>query len=117
MFAGTKVIIKGAVYVIPPISLGQLRNGTLPLLQQHDTLIADGKTFEAMEIRGQVILSALRRNYPEFPESDLFDYLDLQNTGPLWLTILGASGFVPGETQAAVEIAETNGTSAQSTEA
>lgn len=88
-------------YTIPPISLGQLRNGTLPLLKKHDELVAGGETFEAMLIRGEVLLSALRRNYPDFPEEKLFAYLDMGNTGRLWLEILGASGFTQGEAQAA----------------
>ena len=116
MFAGTKVMIGEKEYIIPPISLGQLRNGTLPLLQKHDELVAEGRTFEAMEVRGQVLLSAIRRNYPDFPETELFDYLDMSNVGPLWLTILGASGFTPGEAQAA-ETAMINGTSVPSIEA
>lgn len=115
MFAGTKVMIGEKEYVIPPISLGQLRNGTLPLLKQHDELVAQGDTFAAMEIRGQVILSALRRNYPDFPEETLFEYLDMGNTAPIWLTILGISGFTPGEAQAAA--GTTDGTSSPSTEA
>jgi hypothetical protein len=115
VFNGNKITIGDEDFIVPPISLGQLRNGTLALLQKHDELIADAKTFEAMEIRGQVILSALRRNYPDFPEDKLFAYLDMSNTGPIWLGILGASGFTPGEPQAAA--VATNGTLGPSTEA
>lgn len=115
MFAGNKITIGEEDFIVPPISLGQLRNGTLRQLQTHDELIAEGKTFEAMEIRGQVILSALKRNYPDFDETKLYEYLDMANTGPIWLSVLGASGFVPGEIQAA-GTAE-NGTSDQSTKA
>jgi hypothetical protein len=115
MLAGTKIKIGDKELVVPPISLGQLRNGTLTLLKQHDDLVAEGKTFDAMIIRGEVILSALHRNYPDFPEDELYAYLDMSNVGPLWLTILGASGFMPGEGTAAVETAQP-GTSGPSTE-
>jgi hypothetical protein len=84
-------------FVVPPLTLGQLRSGVLALLQQHDALIAESKIFEAMELRGQVILTALRRNYPDFPEDKLFNFLDMNNNGPIWLSILGVSGFTPGE--------------------
>jgi hypothetical protein len=107
MFPGTHVRIGDEEFVIPPISLGQLRGGLLAKLQQHDALIAEGKVFETMEIRGDVILAALRRNYPDFPEEKLFSHLDMGNTGPIWLAILGASGFNPGEVVAA---GPTNGT-------
>lgn len=116
MFAGMKIKIGDKELVIPAISLGQLRNGTMALLKQHDELIAAGDTFPAWEIRGQVLLSALRRNHPDFPEDEFLDYLDLQNAGPIWLYVLGVSGFAPGEIQAATAVA-TDGISVPSTEA
>jgi hypothetical protein len=103
MFAGTKVTIDNETIIIPPLSLGQLRNGVLTKLKQHDDLIAQEKTFEAMTLRGEIILEAIHRNYPEFEPSKLYDFLDMGNIGPLWLSILGASGFTPGETQAVTE--------------
>jgi hypothetical protein len=45
VFNGIKVKINEEEYIIPPLSLGQLRSGVLGLLQQHDQLVADGKTF------------------------------------------------------------------------
>jgi hypothetical protein len=106
MFTGNKIKLGTEEYIIPPISLGQLRNGLLQRLQEHDTLVADNKTFEAMDIRGQIILAALRRNYPDIDENMVFDNLDMNNTGPIWLTILGASGFLPGETEAVGTVTE-----------
>jgi hypothetical protein len=116
MYNGVRIMIGEKEYILPPISLGQLRNGLLKKLQEHDKLIADGKLFDAMELRGQVILAALRRNYSDFPEEDLFAHLDLGNTAPIWLSILGASGFTSGEARAVTAVA-TDGTSAPSTEA
>jgi len=115
MYAGTKITIGGAEYIVPPVSLGQLRNGVLAKLQEHDQLLADGKIFEATALRGEVILAALRRNYPDFAEDTLMDHLDMRSITPIWLAVLGASGFAPGETAAAAETAP--GTSAPSTEA
>jgi len=103
LFSGTKITVGGEEFVVPAISLGQLRNGLLAKLQAHDELIAAGKTFDAIAMRAEVILAALRRNYPDFSEEKLYDYLDMSNSTPLWLTILGVSGFVPGETSAATE--------------
>lgn len=101
MFSGTKVNINGEEYVIPPLSLGQLRNGALGFLQEHDRLIAETKVFEAYEIRSKVILLALQRNYPDFQEDKLVSFLDMANIGSIWLSVLGASGFTPGEEIAA----------------
>jgi hypothetical protein len=112
MYAGTKVKIGDEEYTIPPISLGQLRNGLLTKLQEHDKLSADGKLFETLQLRGEIILAAIRRNYPDFSEDKLFAHLDLANTSGIWLSILGASGFNSGEAKAV-----TVGTSSPSTEA
>lgn len=115
MFYGTTVNIGGTDYVVPPISLGQLRNGALTMLKEHDDLVAAGDTFGAIEIRGKIIFKALQRNYPEFDEAKLLDHLDMANVGPIWLSVLGASGFVPGETEAVELMA--SGISSPSTEA
>ena len=101
MFAGTKIKIDDEEFVVPPLSLGQLRSGLLAKLQEHDKMLEENKTFETMVLRGEILLQALRRNYPDFPEQKFFDYVDLGNVGSLWLSILGASGFSLGETQAA----------------
>lgn len=89
-------------FTLPALSLGQLRNeGLLQKLQEHDKAAAEAKTFEVMAIRGEIILAALRRNYPDFAEQKLYDFLDMANTSALWLAILGVSGLTPGEDQAA----------------
>jgi hypothetical protein len=115
MFAGVKIKIGADEFIVPPISLGQLRNGTLTKLKEHDLLVAEEKTFEAVILRGEIILEALQRNYPDFAPDELWNYLDLENCGPLWLAVLGASGFTPGEDRAVR--AEVTGTSSPSTEA
>jgi hypothetical protein len=113
MYRGTKITIGDEEFIVPPISLGQLRNGMLARLKEHDQLVNDGKLFETVELRGQIILEALRRNYPDFPEEKLLSFLDMGNTAPIWLSILGASGLNQGEAQAVRAI----GTSGPSTEA
>ena len=115
-FPGVDFKIGDTTYVIPALSLGQLRNGALKLLQEHDALLAEGKTYEAITLRAKLILAALQRNYPDFSEDLLLEHLDIRNNSPIWLSILGASGFTPGETQAAATTAEP-GTSSLSTAA
>jgi hypothetical protein len=101
MFAGMKITIEGQEYLVPALSLGQLRTGLLDKIKEHDALVAEGKTFDVMVLRGEIILAALKRNYPDFDEAKLMSYLDMSNVRDLWLHILGASGFSPGETVAA----------------
>lgn len=104
MFPGIEITINGENFTLPALSLGQLRNGALKLLQEHDALIAAGKFYEAVALRGDVIHTALTRNYPSFAKERLFSWLDLENSAPLWLAVLGASGFKPGEVVAAAEV-------------
>jgi hypothetical protein len=115
MFVGTKIKIGDEEFTVPPLSLGQLRNGALGKLKAHDDLLAEGKMWEAMVLRGEVILEALHRNYPDFESEKLWNWLDVGNVGPLWRSVLGASGFTPGEVVAAGTTG--NGTSNQSTAA
>ena len=93
MFSGTTCKIGDKDYIVPALSLGQLRGGVLEKLKEHDQLVADGKLFETMALRGEIILAALRRNYPDLDETIIWDSLDMSNTGPVWLAVLGASGF------------------------
>ena len=114
MLAGIRIKIGDETFICPPISLGQLRNGLMTKLKEHDALAATTENFfETMTLKGEIILEALRRNYPEFDEKKLFDFLDLGNVTPIWLSILGASGFTPGEAEAV----KANGTLDPSTKA
>lgn len=101
LFAGMKVVIGEEEFIVPPLSLGDLRSGVLVQLKEHDELVANGNPFEAMQLRGEIILVALKRNYPDFPEQKLWDWLDVSNIRDLWMAVLGNSGFTPGEAQAA----------------
>ena len=114
MYSGKEIVIEGEKYILPPISLGQLRNGLIAKFTEHDKLAADGKLWEFTALRGEIILAALRRNYPDFPEDKLMGFLDVSNIGPLWLHTLGVSGLLPGEEKAAI-VAEP-GTSSPSTD-
>jgi hypothetical protein len=116
MFSGKEIQIGAETYVVPAISLGQLRSGLLEKLKEHDKLVGEGdKLFETLTLRGEIILQAFKRNYPDFPEDKFFEFLDMENTGRLWLIVMGLSGFNSGEVPAAT--AQVNGISSPSTEA
>jgi len=110
MIPGKKFSIGEKTYEVPPLTLGQLRRGALATLKAHDELIDKKDTYGAMLLRGDVIVMALKRNYPDLNEEEITDNLDVVNTTDIFLFILGISGFKPGEAQAAGEItAPTNG--------
>jgi hypothetical protein len=106
MFSGPTCKIGDKEYIVPALSLGQLRGGMLKKLQDHDTFVAEGKLFDTMTLRGEIIIAALRRNYPDLDENVIWDNLDMSNTGPVWLAVLGASGFTEPTAPPAVK---TNG--------
>ena len=106
MFLGVKHKIGEDELTIPALSLGQLRNGGLALMKEHDELVNADKSYDALDVRAKIILLAIQRNYPDFPEQKLLDNLDLNNTTPVWLTVLGLSGFTSGEDKAATAATE-----------
>lgn len=116
MYPGTKIKIDGKDLIMPAISLGQLRNGMMEKLAAHDKFLEEGKVFEMQLLRGEILLEVLRRNYPDLDETIFYDNMDLATIGPIWMKILGISGFTPGEEIAAEKTIE-SGTSGPSTEA
>lgn len=93
MIPGIKRKIGEREYEIPPLSLGQLRQGAIAKIRDHDQMITDGKFFEAMELRGEIIAMAMKRNYPDLKDSDFDELLDVRNMPDLWSIVLGGSGF------------------------
>ena len=90
-------------YDVPALTLGQLRNGVLKMIQEHDELLTANKYYESIDMRGRIIAKALMSKYPELKEDEVLNALDLANIGPAWLNLLGMSGFKPGEAMAVVK--------------
>lgn len=113
MYTGKKatvLTIGDKEYNVPPLSLGQLRNGALELLKEHDALSAQPEAersasygYDLFQLRGRVILLALQRNYPELTEDFVFGGLDMENTNDIFLKVIGLSGFNLGEAVAAAK--------------
>lgn len=101
MYPGITIKIDGTDYIVPALSLGQLRRTGLAKIREHDELIAADKTFDAVVLRGDVIVLALQRNYPDISPDRVMDWLDMSNSQQIWLAVLGASGYLPGEQTAA----------------
>lgn len=96
MIPGIKLTIGDEEYVVPALTLGQLRNeGMLDKMKQHDAKLADAETyFDALDIRAEIILAALQRNYPDVTLDKLRDQLDLGNVSDIWNAVMGASGMI-----------------------
>lgn len=94
-FEGIDVKIGGTKYVVPPLSLKQVRTleakintaqeiTGLPTEEQHNALV-------------DVVHAAISRNYPDMTRDELEDSLDLANLRTVMLAVFSVSGFQPGE--------------------
>lgn len=89
--------VKDKDYEVPPLTLGQLRNGLLAKLKEHDELFAKGHAIDMWILEGEVVVAAIRRLAPDLDANDIFDALDLSQLRTLWPILLGLSGFGQGE--------------------
>lgn len=107
MYPGKTIKMENKDYIIPPISLGQLRNGGMDLIKEHDIIsealakgdISKGTYFDMIDARAKVVAMAFKRNYPDEAESIVLNGLDAINVNELWLYVMGLAAAVkPGET-------------------
>jgi hypothetical protein len=105
MVPGTKIALGDKEFVVPPLSLGQLRTGLAGKIEEHDKQVAEGVDYtKLLVIRGEIVIAALRRNYPESEVSDdeLWNRLDFKNILDAWRAVLALNGFdAVGEAEAA----------------
>lgn len=119
MFPGIELEIKGQKLIVPALSLKQLREGGMELMQKTDEIAkVSDNGYDTMELRGKLIHMALQRNYPDLKLEDVMESLDLRNTVPTWLAVLGVSGLgdnaPKGEAETAIQRDLTPGISAPS---
>lgn len=104
MIKGIKVTLGDREFILPPISIGQLRNGVLDKIKEHDRLVQEGQPFEAYLAKTEIIGEALRRNYADLTDSDLDELIDLGNVNDIWQIALGVTGLnMGGQADASVD--------------
>jgi hypothetical protein len=89
---GVEIEMGGETYILPPLTIGQLRGGIRDKMRANDELIEKGQWWEALDIKNSIIAEALRRNYPDITDEDVGGMLDLRNYDKAWEIILGGSG-------------------------
>jgi hypothetical protein len=111
MLPGVVVDMGGREWIIPPLTLGQLRRLTPELgkITSHASML-DAEVIAAMV---KVVTAALRRNYPDLAEESVEEVLDLGNAGEVLNAVLVGSGLrrgaTPGEHRAAALITPMDG--------
>jgi hypothetical protein len=96
MVPGTVVPIGGEDFIVPPLSITQLR-AFLPRVQQLVGLDAAQMGDAQLEVLVAIITTALQRNYPELTTAKVEEILDLGNALPVLNAILGGIKLPPAE--------------------
>ncbi len=94
MFDGTTVKLGEQNYVLPPLSLKQVKSlkGDIEGLSTENNL--DEHSLDTVV---KIVHAALSRNYPSLSVGQLEEWIDLGNVQTLVQIILGQSGFKSGE--------------------
>ncbi|MBF6560536.1 MAG: hypothetical protein IVW56_09615 [Candidatus Binataceae bacterium] len=102
LLPGVTVSMGGRDWIVPPLTIGQLRRLNPTLRQISEPGVGmDADTIDAIVA---VVGAAARRNYPDLDDAALLDLLDLGNAGAVLNAVLTGSGLKatpPGEDQAA----------------
>ncbi len=94
MIPGVAVAMGGQDWVVPPLTLGQLRR-LMPKVRQLTEIGASmGETQIAVLV--DIVTAALQRNYPEMTTDQVENFLDLGNASVVLNAVLTGSGLKPG---------------------
>lgn len=79
------------VIIVPSLTVGQTE-GLVELLVKHDAIkVEDFKTVdEKVQIRSKIIFEAVKRNYPEFTEVELNEFVTGANNDKLFYAAMGS---------------------------
>jgi len=94
MIPGVTVAMGGRDWIVPPLTLGQLRR-LMPKVRQ---LTEIGATMGEAQIAVlvDIVTAALQRNYPEMTPESVENLLDLGNASAVLNAVLTGSGLKPG---------------------
>jgi hypothetical protein len=94
MIPGVAVAMGGQDWIVPPLTLGQLRR----LMPQVRQLTEIGASMGEVQINVliDIVTAALQRNYPETTPDKVENLLDLGNASAVLNAVLTGSGLKPG---------------------
>ena len=94
MIPGVAVAMGGQDWIVPPLTLGQLRR-LMPKVRQLTEIGASmGET--QINVLIDIVAAALQRNYPEMTPDKVENLLDLGNASAVLNAVLTGSGLKPG---------------------
>src|SRR3974390_1149959 len=93
MLPGVTIAMGGRDWLVPPLTLGQLRR-LMPKVRQLTEIGASmGET--QITVLVEIVAAALQRNYPEATADMVENLLDLGNAGAVLNAVLTGSGLKP----------------------
>lgn len=107
---GIRIVMAGVEYVIPPLTIGQLKRQRPTIERLAQVKIEQGSisslSDDLFNDFSEIIREAMSRNYRDITIDDVQELLDLKNVQPVIAAVMGISGLVrmerpPGETAAA----------------
>ncbi len=93
---GIPLKLGGEEYVVPPLSLGQVKR----LLPNIEKMQAGTDTLDKFSSVVAIAHAALSRNYPELKYEDVEELVDMGNFKTVLDAVMGASGLARGEAPA-----------------
>jgi hypothetical protein len=112
LLPGVVIAMGGRDWVVPPLTLGQLRR-LGPTIGQITADAASMLDAQAIDAVVAVVAAALGRNYPDMTEAEIAEMLDLGNAGAVLNAVLTGSGLRragPGEAPAPASAGASDGT-------
>src|SRR5438270_102834 len=94
MIPGVAVAMGGQDWIVPPLTLGQLRR-LMPKVRQL-TEIGASMGEAQINVLIDIVAAALQRNYPEMTPDKVENLLDLGNASAVLNAVLTGSGLKPG---------------------
>jgi hypothetical protein len=88
-FEGVEVTIAGKKYIMPPLTLKQVRMNQENLKKLNSATVATDE--ESLGAAIQIIQTAMARNYPDITTDQLEDMIDLGNIHELAQAIMGVN--------------------------
>lgn len=93
MIPGVTVAMGDQDWIVPPLTLGQLRR-LMPKMRQL-TEIGASMGEPQISVLVDIVTAALQRNYPEMTTDQVENLLDLGNAGAVLSAVLTGSGLKP----------------------
>jgi hypothetical protein len=94
MVPGVAVAMGGQDWIVPPLTLGQLRRLMPKVRQLTEIGVSMGDAQIAVLV--DIVTAALQRNYPEMTPHEVENLLDLGNASHVLNAVLTGSGLKPG---------------------